>query len=81
LSKIDLTCAPAPNVGRWSGLRLLHLAARALLSALQDSRERATRKIIRDYRQLLPEQPGANSSPERVNGKTRKSQGILKGPE
>ncbi|MFY9952840.1 hypothetical protein [Bradyrhizobium sp.] len=45
-------------------MRLLRFAARALLGALQDSRERAARKILRDYRHLLPEQTGANSFQE-----------------
>jgi hypothetical protein len=61
MSKIELVYAPASNVGRWSGLRLLRRAARALLIALQDSRERAARNIIRDHRHLLPDQAGANS--------------------
>jgi len=64
LSKIDSVYAPASNVERWNGLRLLRFAARALLGALQDSRERAARKILRDYRHLLPEQTGANSFQE-----------------
>jgi hypothetical protein len=59
--------------------RLLHVAARTLLSALQVSCERATRKIIHDYRHLLPEQPGANSFRECVKGKARESQENLKG--
>jgi hypothetical protein len=79
VSKIHLTHAGASNLARWSALRLLRLAARTLLSALQESRERATRKIIRDYRHLLPEQPGANSFRECLKGKARESQENLKG--
>jgi hypothetical protein len=66
VSKIDLAYAPAPSVERrwverWNGLRLFRRVARALLSALQDSRERSARKIIHAYRHLLPEQAGTNS--------------------
>jgi hypothetical protein len=50
-----------------------------LLNALQESRERAARKIIRDYRHLLPEQPGANSFRQCLKGKARRSQDNLKG--
>jgi hypothetical protein len=78
MSKIHLAHARVSNFERWSASRLLHLAARTLLSALQESRERATRKIIRDYRHLLPEQPGANLFRECLKGKARKSQENLK---
>jgi hypothetical protein len=64
VSKIDLVYAPASNVARWNGWRLLRLAARGLLSALQESRERAARNIIRDNSHLLPDQVGANSFQE-----------------
>jgi hypothetical protein len=78
VSKIHSPHARASNLERWSASRLLGLAARTLLSALQESRERATRKIIRDYRHLLPEQPGTNSFRECLNGKARESQDNLK---
>ncbi|TMJ52521.1 MAG: hypothetical protein E6G85_11240 [Alphaproteobacteria bacterium] len=78
MSKIDLTCAPASNVGWWSGLRLLRLVARALLIALQDSRERAARNIIRDHRHLLSDQAGANSFQDGRKKIARESQGDLK---
>jgi len=71
VSKIDLAYAPASNVGRWNGLRLLRLTARALLSALQDSRERAARNFIRDHRHLVAERAGANSFQEGGRGMTR----------
>jgi len=74
MSKIDLVYAPASNVGRWNGLRLLRVAARALLVALQDSRERAARNIIRDHRHLLSDQAGANSFQDGRKGIARESQ-------
>ena len=46
MSKIDL--AYTRGAERWNGLRLLRFAARALLSALQESRERAARNMIRE---------------------------------
>jgi hypothetical protein len=71
--------ARASNLERWSASRLLQLAARTLLSALQVSRELAARKIIRDCRHLLPKQRGANSFQECLKGKARESQENLKG--
>jgi hypothetical protein len=51
---------------------LLRFAARALLFALHDSRERAARTIIRDHRHLLPQRAGSNSF-QRVRGNGRES--------
>jgi hypothetical protein len=62
MSKIDLAYAPAPSGGRWNGLKLFRRVVRALLRALRDSRGRAAKKMIHDYRHLLPEQAGANLS-------------------
>jgi hypothetical protein len=62
VSKIDLAYVPAPGGGHWNGVQLFRLVVRALLRALRDSRGRAAKKIIHDYRHLLPEQAGANSS-------------------
>jgi hypothetical protein len=61
VSKIDLAHAPTSSVWRWNSLKLFRRVAHPLLSALQDSRERAARSIIHDYRHLLPERSGANS--------------------
>jgi hypothetical protein len=79
VSKFNLTYAPVSSVERWNGLRLFRRATRALLRALHDSREGAARKIIHDYRHLLPERPSANSSQDGRKGTARESQGNLKG--
>jgi hypothetical protein len=52
-SKSDLAATSASKVVAGNLLRLLQRASRALLLALQDSRERTARKIIHDYRHLL----------------------------
>jgi hypothetical protein len=78
MSKIDLVYAPASSVGRWSGLWLLRIAARALLIALRNSRERAARNIIRDHRHLLADQAGTNSFQDGRKGIARESQEDLK---
>jgi hypothetical protein len=78
VSKIDLAYAPAPKfehwAERWNGLRLFRRVARALLCALQDSRGRTARRIIHDYRHLLPEQAAANSFQEGRKGIATESQ-------
>jgi hypothetical protein len=83
VSKIDLVCAPAPKFERWAGrrngLQLFRRVACALLRALRDSRGRAARTIIRDYRHLLPERTSAISSQERRKGIAKDSQENLKG--
>jgi hypothetical protein len=79
VSKIDLAYAPAPRAVRWNGLRLFRRVARALLCALQDSRGRTARRIIHDYRYLLPEQAAANSFQEGRKGMATESQRNLKG--
>jgi hypothetical protein len=78
MSKINLIYAPASKVERWNSLRLLRRAARALLYALHDSRERAARKIIHDHRNLLPQQGSVKLFQEGCKGISRDSQGNLK---
>ena len=72
MSKIDL--AYTRGAERWNGLRLLRFAERALLSALQEPRERAARNMIRDHRHLLQQQGGAKESQEFLKGLSRESQ-------
>jgi hypothetical protein len=79
MSKIDLVYAPASRVQRRNGLQTLLRPAHALLRALQDSRARAARNVIHNYRHLLPEQVVANPFQEGRKAITRQSQGNLKG--
>jgi hypothetical protein len=55
LSHIDLIWTPPFKAVSRNLLRPFRRAARALLRSLQDSRARAARKIIHDYRHLLQE--------------------------
>jgi hypothetical protein len=57
-------------------LELFRRVARALLRA---SRGRAARKVIHDYRHLLPEQTGPISFQQGRKGMTRESQTNLRG--
>jgi hypothetical protein len=79
VSKIDLTDASVSSLQRRNVLGLFRGAARALLRALHASREGAARRIIDDYRHLLPERAGANSFQDGHKGMARESQGNLKG--
>jgi hypothetical protein len=75
VSKIDLTSASVSSFERWNVSQPFRGAARALLRALHGSREAAARKIIHDYRHLLPKRAGANSFQDGHKGMARKSQG------